>query len=270
MGFMGILGGIARGAKEVAATGVRSVVGSPKHWNSPGVKAWNTAKMMGLGAAVGGIGGFASSDSNSPTQRFYDTLGGAAVGAMAVGGVRAGIGAARLGARGIMARSKVRIPNKLDVTQFYKNAAGERKSLSYSVFSPGEKYRPMTGGEFAWNSAKGAAGSLYDTGKVAGKLGLGAVSFGLAYPGTIAVAGLGALGVMHAYGMVGERSPTLRGKQVNMAYDKQAIAAQEMNTGMAPMGSAGTYPQMQKPMQRALQQSTEGLVQGMHKSRHGA
>jgi hypothetical protein len=55
----------------------------------------------------------------------------------------------------------------------------------------------------------------------------------------------------------------------NIQYDHQAIAAQEMMSAtVAPTGMVGTGPQMAGPMHNAMQRSTQGLVQGLHRGRH--
>ena len=67
-------------------------------------------------------------------------------------------------------------------------------------------------------------------------------------------------------------SPTLSGAPVNSDYDQQAIAVANMQSGVLPSGQMGTLPQMapsmMSPAKQDFQQSTDGLVQGLHQGRH--
>ena len=73
-------------------------------------------------------------------------------------------------------------------------------------------------------------------------------------------------------------SPTLTGAAMNLNYNKQAAALAELETGgISPMGFRGTAPQFQEYMQfqeqqtyrERLRNSTQGLVQGLNRGRHG-
>lgn len=112
-----------------------------------------------------------------------------------------------------------------------------------------------------------------------GRRAKGVGSFVFRHPGLTAV-GVGGVmfGPSMAFrasgGQIGE-SPTLTGANVNVQYDQQAIAAQEIMAGaISPMGGVGTYPQfIEMQRQRTINEqrmrgSTIGLVQGLHKSRH--
>jgi len=110
---------------------------------------------------------------------------------------------------------------------------------------------------------------MYSAGKGVGKAGLGLASFAIQHPVGLAAAGGAAYGLAYATRLAGPGSPTMRGAKVNTQYDRQAIAACEMNEGvLAPTGMVGTMPMMARPMQDALQNSTNGLVQGLHRGRH--
>jgi hypothetical protein len=175
----------------------------------------NVAVRTGAWALGGGIAGYATSPSESPTGIFYDVLRGATMGA----GASVAAGAAIQGMK--------RIPSALT------------KENMRSV----------------WNMSKGVGGAAAAVG-----------GFAMRHPFVTAGAVGGGYLAMNSPGM---GSPTLEGAVVNMKYDQQAMAAQELMTGVAPTGNIGAAPQMMGPWHRTLQQSTHGLVQGMHSSRHG-
>lgn len=144
---------------------------------------------------------------------------------------------------------------KKQYRQSMRGQAGEFMSFANS---------PLVGSTEAFGSR------LWNTGKSAGKMGLGLASFAIQHPVGIAAAGAGIYGLSYATRIAGPSSPTMRGAKVNTRYDRQAIAAQEMNAGvLAPTGMVGTMPMMARPMQDALQNSTDGLVQGLNRGRHG-
>jgi hypothetical protein len=266
-----LAGGVAKGTFN-AGRGVVGTAGKAAFGANTGTRLWNTAKMMGLGAGVGGVAGYLSDQSNNPNQKLEGAFYGAVAGAGLVFGAATTIGLGRLGARGVgaaFARSKVRIPNVLNVKTFYKGASGATESFGYKIMSPGAKYRPMTKTEFAGGVAKNFMSRMYGTGKMAGKIGLGVTQFAMSHPLAIAGSAAGIYGLAYATRMAGPDSPTLRGVKVRTNYDRQAMAAEMMSSGVAPTGTIGSYPQMQRPIQQAMQQSAEGLVQGMHRGRHG-
>jgi len=94
---------------------------------------------------------------------------------------------------------------------------------------------------------------------------------------TLGVAG----GAAGAYAMSQQSSsPTLRGdiqraqqgltSNMRIDYNTQMLAAETMReSGVAPMGTLGTVPQMMGPMQKTFQNSATGIVQGLHRGRHG-
>lgn len=77
-----------------------------------------------------------------------------------------------------------------------------------------------------------------------------------------------------AVGQLPSTSPTLDGVKVNTSYNQQMIAAAQM--GQIGTGTTGTAPQMYPSFQREAYKSarrmspdtTSGLVQGLHRSRH--
>lgn len=123
--------------------------------------------------------------------------------------------------------------------------------------------------------------------RMAGAIGRGALSAG---PGFIGAAGrvagktarfafehpvltAGALGgAALISGMpTGGTSPTMSGARVNQQYDRQQAAMMEMTGGMGMLAGSpvGPAPQMMSQFHRAHQASTTGLVQGLHRGRHG-
>lgn len=123
---------------------------------------------------------------------------------------------------------------------------------------------------------RGAWGTMGFVGRRARGVG----SFAFRHPGLTA-AGVGAIAfgpglATRAAGGQTMESPTLGGADVNIEYNQQAMAAQEIMAGaISPMGGAGTYPQFlemerRRAMERSrLQHSTHGLVQGLYRGRHG-
>lgn len=68
-------------------------------------------------------------------------------------------------------------------------------------------------------------------------------------------------------------SPTMTGR-ANIDYNQQAMAADMMSGGIAPMGVMGSAEQFQQYQEyqtykERLKNSAQGLVQGLHKGRHG-
>jgi len=102
------------------------------------------------------------------------------------------------------------------------------------------------------------------------KTALSVTSFAIKNPlTTVGIIGGGA----YAYkslssGGFGE-SPTLSGSRVSANYDQQSIAAERMNSGIAPIGQVGPVTSMMGPGQARFEHSTEGLVNGLHRGRHG-
>lgn len=137
---------------------------------------------------------------------------------------------------------------------------------------------PMTEGQFETGAREAALGyspgayamrgGLYSGGKGGGAAFRGG-RFAFEHPflvgGGIA-AGYGALSIAHNKQPLA--SPTLEGAEVNTRYDEQAIAAEMMRTGPAPTGMVGPSASMMGPYHRAMQGSTAGLVQGLHRGRH--
>lgn len=86
----------AIGKKALSAGwGTAKIAGKAGFGSSTSSRLWNTAKLVGIGAGVGAIGGILSSDNENPTQRVNSALYGALTGAglVALGGTA--IGASR-------------------------------------------------------------------------------------------------------------------------------------------------------------------------------
>lgn len=119
---------------------------------------------------------------------------------------------------------------------------------------------------FAGQTAFNAPGMAYRGIKTGVKTGTRGSLFALNNPGKIAAAGVGVLG----FGMLtSNSSPTESGARVQANYNQQAITAENMQSStLSPMGQIGSAPQMMGERQRRLTDSTNGLVQGLHRGRH--
>lgn len=158
------------------------------------------------GALIGGVAGGLSSDKSSPTQRFGDIIGGAAIGAAGMG-LAFGIGR--------------RLTNL-------------------------EKAKGL--GKLAWGGAKMGARAL----PYVGGVGLRVGAFALNNPRSALLLGGAGLGLS---------SLAMSGASSSGSNEELAARAREQgsSTGFIP-GMGGDF--------RALQNSTNGLVQGMHAGRH--
>ena len=103
----------------------------------------------------------------------------------------------------------------------------------------------------------------------AGSLASSAVQLaGAAIKHPFAVAGIAGAGFL-GYSQL-ESAQQGFNSMVKVNYNQQALAAETMReSGVVPMGTLGTAPQMMGPMQRSFQNSTDGLVQGLNRGRHG-
>ena len=140
----------------------------------------------------------------------------------------------------------------------------------------------MTGGAMmgagAWGASKllpKAPGALWKTG-IAGAKALPGISktafkagrFAMEHP-LITAGAVGGVWGASSYMDRQYASPTISGADVNVDYNQQAMATQELTQGqISPMGNIGPAPTMMGPMHRAMQQSTEGVVQGLWQGRH--
>jgi hypothetical protein len=124
----------------------------------------------------------------------------------------------------------------------------------------------MFSAQGARTMAAGAGGLLRGAKRTA--TGAGQVGgFMLKYP--LATAGVVGGAVLVSNSL--NSSPTMSGAKVNTKYDQQQMALTEMHSGTGAPGAGriGTAPEMMGRFQRAHQQSTAGLVQGLHRGRHG-
>lgn len=209
------------------------------------------------GAAVGAAIGYAG--NLDPTNAVEGAAKGALFGAGAIMGAKALI---KYGPG--MARKATGI-----------TAAQETMRLRAMVSPASRSFRQMGGvGVYARSMRDSLAGrTVAGTARGAAGVTRGALGFAERHPtaalymGTAAVAGIGIASVMPED--MAPDSPTLQGAEVNISYNQQAIAAdQMMSSAVAPMGMVGSANQMMGPFQRELQRSTTGLVQGLHRSRH--
>ena len=119
---------------------------------------------------------------------------------------------------------------------------------------------------------KEAGKMLWGGSKMATNAGFKIGGFALKHP--VATAAIAGGGYMAATGVgMGQpmSSPTLEGATVDTRYDQQMMAMSELQqsaAAVAPTGQVGTAPMMMGPYHRALQRSTSGLVQGLHRGRH--
>jgi hypothetical protein len=239
------------------------------------VKAGVTGGTVQRTAVWGGIGagvGYATSDSESPTNRFLDTIRGATIGAGVSLGLKAGSMAAKaspglVNAQGIKQAARNRKMHGLSRRAVKKGKASwigpEGPRLPSGAFSRGEEQAMSVSYQFMQSPlAKGTRG-LADMMATGGR-------FAVNHPYMLAGGALGGAAVMSYEGQgtgLHQSSPTLEGAEMNTRYDQQAIAAQEL--GQMGAGLRGSYPMMSGPWNRAMQQSTHGLVQGLHMGRHG-
>lgn len=249
MGFLGGLGaGIFKTGGE-AAYGLGQVayaLGSRMPMAGGGV----------AGALIGGMYGYGTSDANTATGNMSYATGGAIYGALA-GSV--------LGGGAALARAGFRAGKNI-----YKDPTG--------VINTFNKYDTKVSGwlnrkaDYLENNAESLATRGYEFGVRQLNRAIGAGEYIINHPvASAAMAGGGIAGVMAMNETFSDApSPTLSGARVDMNYDRQALAAEEMNMGGAsPSGSVGTFQQFSGGRMGRLQQSTYGLVQGMHRGRHG-
>ena len=233
----------------------------------------NTAARTATWSGVGAGAGFLSSDANSPTNKFYDTLRGAALG-----------GSASLLASGGISALK-RSPQLLN-TRGIKNARTLRnidgpRGPGGRLYGVGQIGPSMKTGAFT--SQENQAMSYMHQLKTSplGSVTRGAMS-GVASAGKFiakhpyATAGAVGVGMLAAnpLGTAGgsmqpRSSPTMSGAKVNIKYNEQEIMSEQMQSGVAPVGQYGSASQMMNSWHKAMQSSTAGLVQGLHKGRHG-
>lgn len=229
-----------------------------------------------FGAGVGATVGFFGSDYESPTLTANAVLRGAMFGAVT------GFGTATAGRA---AMKGLRANQALGRRAYMSKLAGPRMA-SGDFFSYGaigapltekEVLRRMVGPATAFKSSPlgfitgrfGRAGVR--GGKGLGKLVQKTAMFALEHPvATAGIIGAGALaGAATGFTEDPFVSPTLSGANVSTKYNQQAIAARELQMSMiAPVGAVGPAPQMLGNMQRKMMQSTDGLVQGLHRGRH--
>jgi len=228
----------------------------------------------GVAGTIGGIYGFAT----SPLEGF-DALGDAASWGTFGALLGAGSWAVPRAIKGSWKTNQAigRGTNRI-ISRFKDWRQGMPRLKEFQRTSPFVK-GPMHAGGSAnlarggWANFKASPMGVTSRGAVGFGKRLG--TFAMYHPG-LTIAGVGAVGVGGALALGGERSPTMAGADVNVRYDQQMIAAQDIMAGsIAPMGGIGTYPQFVEMEQRRAAQrqqmrnSTSGLVQGLHRGRHG-
>lgn len=128
--------------------------------------------------------------------------------------------------------------------------------------------RPMTKIGIGVGRSKVGQSIMQGTAKMIGNTALGVARFAYKHP-LVTVGGIGATYL--TYDQLGStKSPTLTGQKVNTNYEMQSIAATNLTpTGRFGTGFIGAAPTMLPRMSRAMIESTENLVQGLHRGRHG-
>lgn len=256
-----------------------------------GVTAGHVSRFA-LGGVAGGVIGWGAGDSYTSTGQLTDAMKGAAVGAFGLAGAGAAVGLARRhglkAIKGGLREEKYRgyqaarryidqypDPGLLTTGKYQGPArtggftpAG--RSGAYSGSGPFRMEGPPAVSDSAkrrWameNATRFAPTVQLGTGtaKAAGKV----ARFALENP--LVLVG-GAAGAYALTSNPGGTSPTLDGAKVNTRYNQQAIAAENMQRGVAPAGMTGSAPQMMSSWHKQMQMSTGGLVQGLHAGRHG-
>ena len=244
-----------------------------------GTPTGRAATFLGAGTLGGAAYGYAGNESLSPTTNFGNTLSGAAFGLGASAGLLFGLPAAGkilgMGFRanqklGEMAYARDFAKNNIDTRIMGPNNSFIMRATPKQYEAPGA-YRKFMSSPMV-SIMKGSPRAMYDvakgTAKSTASIGMRAGLLAAEHPGITASLAVGGLAASSYMG--GPSSPTMSGARVNVDYNQQAIAAQEMGMGrISPDSMIGPAPQMMGPMHRAMQSSTYGLVQGLHNSRHG-
>lgn len=248
--------------------------------------AWKgaTAGPMGrsaFGAAVGGTIGFLGSDYNSPTLTADAAIRGALVGAITGFGTAMAPKVARGAYRANMALgrrafNRTMVGPRLPTGTFFSNTG---TGIFSRLARRGQVGPRLPGGAFSSTDAIAdrmalgmSPGASMLRGMTSGAVGAGGLAFRagrFAFEHPLAVGAIagGTMLAANAAGM--PSSPTMSGVEMKANYNEQAMAAAELQmSGIAPMGMVGSAPQMMGEINRAMMQSTQGLVQGLHRGRH--
>jgi hypothetical protein len=220
-----------------------------------------------VGAGVGGIvGAVEGSDFENPNLRAESIFKGAMIGA-GVGGL--------IGMNRLLGQVRAGKP------AFWQSPVGRVLGGTPSGI------RSFMSGTWSWNQRMGEAAARRRLGDAAATLPAAlyhspvagavktpfrAASWAINHP--LAAAGIGGGAYLAgSYMMEGSphESPTMEDSpRLQPNYQREALAASLVQSNwMAPMGSLGTAPQMMGPMQQAMRRSTDGLVQGLNRGRHG-
>jgi len=231
----------------------------------------NNITRAGLGAVVGGIAG--ASQGYDSTSRIKGFAKGAFVGGVA-GGLAGKVpsvlkGAAQVGGATWKVNMALGARSAMKQARLFELGAGGIGPLPKSAMP----------GKFA----NLAASPMGRTVKGVGRMITNPAPYLIA--GGAVAGGVALLGATQRGATQNLESPTLGGAQVNIRYDQQMMAAQEL--GQIGVGSIGAAPQMVERFQRAtmmdqvgslarrtpggrvLADSANGLVQGLHAGRHG-
>ena len=245
--FMGKAGAAWRGGVEGVSRGIEAV-GGPVF----GFMGRNLAAPA-AGAAIGGIYGGATSDSMTATGTFKDVISGAAAG-LGIGllGSRAvwkGIGGLGRGlGRGAVSPYRRELANRIasnagvDISRTYMKDLREgliKGTLKRSDFGMG--IRDAAGAAYR-GYIKPAGGAVLGAGKLAG----GAGAFVAQHPLVSLAVGGGTLGALSIAAAAGQQAPVAEQERRLMAEGRSSTAMES---------------------RQAFENSTIGLVQGLHRSR---
>lgn len=227
------------------------------------------AGRMAFTTLGGGIYGGMTSESESATGVFSDVLRGAGMGAAVGAGINLAPDASRMAGRA-GSRFAKRQFNKF--SQRFKSPIGPRMANGQfnSLSSNGQLGPRRQFGEFFSHEKQGAR--RFAESKPF-RLARWSMENPMAIAGGAAAAGIGMAYLQGKWnpdprtGVSG--SPTMQGVQMNANYDQQANASTLLQSNNYSLGRIGSTPQMMNRYHSALQESTVGLTQGLHRGRHG-
>ena len=221
------------------------------------------------GAVIGGGMGFFSNDFTDPTRTLTETAHGALLGGLAGSLLRRSIGGAVKYAPG-MARKALNVEGFSTAARFNLTDFAElRLAGRFSAMGP-RTLADTQARSFLHQAGQTAPGAIV---RGVGATTAAAGRFAERHPALVGGMVIGGGFAVMAAGMtpdeIAPQSPTLNNIEVEANFNQQAIAAEQMMmSAVAPMGVVGSANQMMGPFQRRLQESTTGLVQGLHRSRH--
>jgi len=239
----------------------RTAKGTLSLGSAAGSAAWSSfGGRMALGASIGGIAGYASSDQYSFGARLKEGARGAIAGAMIGGAASTAITGLGIRHRMLSGMPLGMAIGGANVRTYKAGVFGASRRVGAGGYSIGEALMGLRSRDPKALALKVGKGTIR-----AGALAARAGAWAIAHPKTalgITAAGIYGFNATTAGGY-GE-SPTMSGAAVRTDYDKQAIAAESMNIGFS-----GTSGVTHAGNIGRFERSTDGLVQGLHRGRHG-